>query len=393
MLKEAYQLAHRSSHSLPFLNDSENRHDIARKTIGNIIEPHPKALDVLRKIAREFQEPITDTRLHTPLANSQLQLENPFMVAPGLDKDGKIVRSLSALGASAVEIGAVLLRPQNGNPRPRLYEPTPKTLINAMGFNSEGVISVKRNLERYKNDPILIGVNLGLNKIVLQNKERFPQKLYPLLLAWTVEISYDHADYFVINVSSPNTPGLRDLQEEGFLTDAVGAIHEAMRKRGKTKPLYIKLAPDLDPRGTEKVVRVIEDQNLSGAICSNTTINKKIKASLGEKWVNVPGGVSGSHPDYQDLVLRQIALIYKLTNGQKDILACGGLDSLGAVLSASRAGANAFQLLTPLTREYPGPFTINLLKRQTVGWMDKLGVKHLDQIRGIGRSIYPLSIF
>lgn len=384
MFKEAYRFGHLAASHLPYLNDPERRHDIVVDLVHNLLEPNPRALAILEGYFTEGEGRVQDGRLRTSLASGQLLVENPFMVAAGLDKDGKMVLALYTLGASLIEVGSVLFRPQKGNSRPRLHEPTPKTLINAMGFNSEGVFAVREYLKRYKDSDIPIGINIGLNKIALQDQERFPEKLYPYLFAWVAELLCDQASYFVINVSSPNTPGLRGLlQEEGFLNDVIWAMQEVMRKKGVCKPLYIKLSPDLDPQGTEKVGGVILRHKLAGAICSNTTVNSEIKADLGQQWVDVKGGVSGANPMYRSLVLRQIAQVYRLTQGSVDIIACGGLDGFEPVVNAAYAGANAFQLLTPLTRRKPGPFVFHNLIRDSISWMDRVGIKNFNAIRGL----------
>lgn len=386
MYKEAYWIGHYAASHLPVIQDPETRHNLALTVAHNLIEPNPAALKILEDYFTEGRGRPKDKRLKTPLANGALVLDTPFMVAPGLDKDGQMVLALHTLGASAIEIGSVLLRAQPGNPRPRLHEPTPETLINAMGFNSAGLIAVKKNLQRYKNLGIPIGTNIGLNKIVLQDKESFPEAIYPDLLAWVAEILYDESSYLVINVSSPNTPGLRDLQEENFLSRAVERVYAVMDKKGEHKPLYIKLSPDLDCTGTEKVVGVILKYKLAGAICSNTTVNREVKAGLGSRWIDVKGGVSGAHPGYRKLVLDQISMVYRLTNGSIDIIACGGIDSLPAVLRAAGAGANAFQILTPATRCRPGPFVYSELASDTLAWTEKEG-KTLTEIRGIDAKV------
>lgn len=383
MFKEVYRGGYWGVSHLPKLNDPETRHNIIRDIGRGFIEKHPLALRALEAYFSEGRGRLIDQRLNASFANGKLTLENPFFVAAGIDKDGEIAQVLYRLGPGAVEIGSVLFRPQAGNPCPRLYDSSPETLINAMGFNSKGVFAVKDCLKRYKECGIPIGVNIGLNKIVLQDKERFAGKLYPLLFAWVAELLFDKASYFVINVSSPNTPGLRDLQEEGFLTDAIQTIYEVMERKGKYKPLYIKLSPDLDPYATEEVAMVILQHKLAGAICSNTTINREVKADLGPQWVDVKGGVSGAHPTYQRLVLRQIAQLYQLTQGSIDIIACGGLDGIEPVVNAAYAGANGFQLLTPLTRRKPGPFAFHDLVRDSIAWMDKAGVNSFTAIRGV----------
>lgn len=386
MRKELYRIGHYAASHLPVINDPETRHCLTLKLAHELIEPNPTALKILEYYFTEGRGRPKDERLKTPLANGKISLDTPFMVAAGLDKDGEMVLALHALGASAIEIGSVLLRPQPGNPRPRLYEPTPETLINAMGFNSAGVTAVKRNLQRYKNLGIPIGTNIGLNKIVLQDKKRFPEATYSDLFAWVTNILYDESSYLVINVSSPNTPGLRDLHEENFLTRAVERIYAVMDKKGERKPLYIKFPPDLDCRGTEKAVGVILKYKLAGAICSNTTVNHKVKANLGSRWIDVKGGVSGANLKYQELVLRQIAQVYRLTGGSIDIIACGGIDSLPAVLRAARAGANAFQILTPATRRRPGPFVYSDLAYDALSWMERKG-RTLAEIRGIDAKV------
>lgn len=392
MQKELYKKGHRLASQ--FL-DPETRHNLVIDLTHRLIEPNPVALQVVEYLLAEGKGRLKDSRLHTTLAKGALRLDNPVIVAAGLDKNGKIAHTLYKAGAGAVEVGSVLYLPQPGNPKPRLHEPPSangfSSLINSMGFNSDGVLrlspdqkpTIKENLARYDGSGIIVGINIGLNKRVLQDKIRFPAGIYPDLYAYTAGLLYQEASYFVINVSSPNTPGLRDLQEEHFLTDAIDRIYGVMDKKGGRKPIYIKLSPDLEVRGIEKVINVVESKKISGVICSNTTINQEIKAGFGPRWAKTPGGVSGSHPAYRRLVLKQTALVYEMTQGDIDIIVAGGIHDLQSLIESALAGGNAFEALTALTRSVPGPFLLSDINVKLLDWMSSQGLKNLSQIRGL----------
>jgi dihydroorotate dehydrogenase len=198
---------------------------------------------------------------------------NPLGLAAGFDKDGKLTTILPALGFGFLEIGSVTLEPQSGNPRPRLFRvPESRALINRMGFNSEGASMVAARLASQPHPDVPVGINLGLNK------GTDPAKA-PGNYARTFGILAEHGDYFVINVSSPNTPGLRDLQKVGDLTAILEAVQEANPSR---KPVLVKLAPDLAGEDFAAAIGIAE-KLAQGLVISNTTIARD---GVDVKWSN-----------------------------------------------------------------------------------------------------------
>lgn len=273
-----------------------------------------------------------------------LRFPNPVGLAAGFDKDGRLASLLPALGFGFIEIGSVTLEPQPGNPRPRLFRlPEERALLNRMGFNSAGARETARILAAAPRPSVPLGVNLGLNKGVAASQA-------PAQYARTFSILKEHGDYFVVNVSSPNTPGLRALQAPAELVAVLGAVREANTAR---KPLLVKLAPDLHDDDVEAAVRAA-DPLADGFVVSNTTVSRE---GLDARWKGEAGGVSGA-----PLKARALALLRKtraLT--AKPLVAAGGVETAADALERLRAGASLVQLYTGLV--YGGPGTVNRILR------------------------------
>lgn len=273
-----------------------------------------------------------------------LRFPNPVGLAAGFDKDGRLATILPALGLGFIEIGSVTLDPQPGNPRPRLFRlPEERGLLNRLGFNSAGARQVARELAARPRPSVPLGVNLGLNKGV-------PASQAPAHYARAFHILQEHGDYFVINVSSPNTPGLRALQAPAELVAILGAVREADR-RGK--PLLLKLAPDLHDDDLEAAVRAA-DSFVDGFVVANTTLSRD---GLDARWEGEAGGVSGA-----PLKARALALLKKVkTLTDKPLVAVGGVETAADALERLRAGAALVQLYTGLI--YGGPATVKRILR------------------------------
>lgn len=384
MFKEAYRLGHwAASHS--FLRDPEKRHNLSVDALY-LIEEKPFLLKTLEFYFSEGKGKFEDERLKTELAGGRLTLPNPVIVGPGVDKNGRIVRALATVGAGGIEAGTFLYLNYAGNPPPRLWVPKPGILNNWMGFNNDGVVhrgapdkNAKTYLSRYEKDDIVLGVNVGISNEIIQN---YPKALWPKIFGYTVACLYNEGDYFVINVSSPNTVGLRKLQDKEYLVDIIQAIWEVMDAKGGRKPLYVKLSPDLTLHAVDDVIKIVLENGLAGTISANTTIDFRIKGSLGMQWTEIPGGVSGDHPHYRKLARRQLRHIYKQTKGSIDTIGVGAINSFKTGLERIMDGANAIQVVTCLTQAEPGPFFMNSFNRKLVWWMEKHGVKSISEIRG-----------
>lgn len=314
---------------------------------------------------------VRDPRLRCSLAG--IELENPLLLAAGWDKAGRAVRALHAMGFAGVEVGTVVPKPQPGNPRPRQWVIAPGVAINALGFNSPGMEAVAHNLERYRSDGVPIGINLGKNREVAESDA-------PRDYSTVARRLYRYADYFTINVSSPNTPGLRNLQDKGLLTEIVQAVLAVEDECGGRKPLFVKIAPELEFDAVNDVIDVALTNKIAGLIASNTTNRAELKARYGERWRDTPGGLSGDDPHYRKLANEQTAHIFRQTKGALTIIGVGGIKDGETAVERLRAGASALQLLTAMRGE--GPRVANNINRGIVQWMDRHGVKSIRELVG-----------
>ncbi len=268
-----------------------------------------------------------------------LRFPNPVGLAAGFDKDGRLASLLPALGFGFLEIGSVTLEPQPGNPRPRLFRlPVERAIVNRMGFNSAGAREVARILASRPRTSVPLGINLGLNKGV-------PASEAPAQYARTFHVLREHGDYFVVNVSSPNTPGLRSLQGPQELVAILGSVREANPAR---KPLLVKLSPDLNEEDLAATVRAA-DALVDGFVVSNTTVSRD---GVDARWKSEAGGLSGA-----PLKTRALTLLKTMkTLTAKPLVAVGGIETAADALERLRAGASLVQLYTGLV--YGGPRTV-----------------------------------
>lgn len=293
-----------------------------------------------------------DERLRVRVAG--LDLENPLILAAGFDKDGRVVEAMHALGFASVVVGTVMEQPQPGHPWPTIFRPAQGVLLNRMGFPSLGIDQVMRNLTRYGKRTYPLGVSVAASSSpeVIRRLERV-------------------ADYLVINASSPNTMGLRDLQGEALLREVVQKLKSPL-------PTLIKVAPDLSWRVLDGIIRVVVEENLAGIVATNTTTNPKIKASLGGNWADVAGGVSGTPLFRRSNEI--IRYIYQEAGGCIEIMGVGGVSDLDTLLAKIRAGASAVKLLTGLV--YKGPGLPSQLNEELLGFMERYGVRNLAELVG-----------
>jgi dihydroorotate dehydrogenase len=304
---------------------------------------HGLGLSALDLAYRTGTTPLMGRRIDPLPTNAfGLSFPNPVGLAAGLDKNGEHIDALLALGFGFVEIGTITPRPQAGNPKPRLFRlPDHQAIINRMGFNNLGVDALVRNVERAKRRSGLLGINIGKNKDT-PNEQAFDdyqhclQKVYPL------------ADYITVNISSPNTAGLRELQEETALRQLISQLRESQEslaaKHGKRVPMLVKVAPDLSDRDIDAAARVLGELNVDGVIATNTTIDRS--AVAGDPRANEAGGLSGAPLLGQStLVLRRLRA--RLPESMP-LIGVGGIQSGADAVAKMAAGAALVQCYSGL---------------------------------------------
>ena len=282
---------------------------------------------------RPADDPVLATRVG-PLA-----LGNPVGLAAGLDKNGEALRGLWGMGFGAVECGSVTPLPQAGNPRPRLFRLSEdRGVINRMGFNNDGLEAFARRLEGRPREAV-IGANLGANK---DSEDRVADYVTGLKRLAGL------ADYFTVNISSPNTPGLRALQDPAALADLLGRIQEARPADGA--PVFLKIAPDLSPEEIAEVVEAALDFGIDALIVSNTTLARP--ATLKSRFRDEAGGLSGAPliPGAR----AALSAAAEASKGRLPLISAGGIDSGEEAYARIRAGACAVQLYSALVYSGPG---------------------------------------
>ena len=275
-----------------------------------------------------------------------LSFANPVGLAAGLDKNGAHIDALAALGFGFIEIGTITPRAQTGNPKPRMWRlPEHRAVINRLGFNNEGVDALVRNVERARYNGVL-GINIGKNKDT-PNERATEDYLFCL------ERVYARASYITVNISSPNTQGLRDLQEEETLRRFVGTLREAQERlagqHGTRKPMLLKIAPDLSEADLDGIAQVLLTARIDGVICTNTTIDRS--AIAGATHAEEAGGLSGK-PLFEKAtsVLRGMA---KRFGAKIPLVGVGGILSGADAAAKMAAGANLVQFYSGMV--YRGP--------------------------------------
>jgi dihydroorotate dehydrogenase len=284
-----------------------------------------------------------------------LLFKNPVGIAAGFDKNACYLDELEALGFGFIEIGTVTPRPQAGNEKPRLFRlPKDKAIINRMGFNNDGVQTVAKRLKewkqkkaQYKNkDCPIIGGNIGKNKVT-PNDEAW--KDYDTCFR---EL-FDGVDYFVVNVSSPNTPGLRELQEKDALHKILSHLQTINLQQPRQKPLLLKIAPDLSWEQIDDVIELAMEIKLDGLVATNTTVSRADLRTGQSKIENIgPGGLSGLPLKSRSTEI--VRYIHQKTNGQMPVIASGGIFTAEDAKEKLKAGASLIQVWTGFIYEGPG---------------------------------------
>ena len=324
---------------LLFLLDAETAHYFSFSSIKFLSK-----LGLSRFFRKAFV--LEDPRLERELFG--LKFKNPVGLAAGFDKDAQLFNELSDFGFGFVEIGTLTPKPQEGNPKKRLFRlPEDKALINRMGFNNKGVFDALESLKNNRN--VLLGGNIGKNKTT-DNKNAVKDYLI------CFDLLFEYVDYFAVNVSSPNTPGLRELQDKRPLKEILKKLKRentklAQKFQVKEKPILLKIAPDLTNLQLLDVISIVQTTQIDGVIATNTTINRKgLKTHL--ILAEEKGGLSG-----KPLAQRSTEVIRFLSEQSKKafpIIGVGGIHSEEDALEKLDAGADLLQLYTGFVYEGPG---------------------------------------
>ncbi len=283
-----------------------------------------------------------------------MKATNPIGLAAGFDKDGTWLNVLKYLGFGHIELGTVTKRPQPGNPKPRLFRLIKdRSIINRMGFNNQGVDALVERLKQFdKPEGFIVGGNIGKNKDSVDG-----QILSDYLYCF--QALFDYVDYFTINVSSPNTPGLRALQDKEPLDALLSAIQTENTKRSKPKPLFLKIAPDLSKEALDDILKVVEANHFSGIIISNTTIDRP--DFLIEKYLSKEnGGLSGEALHLKSMEVLQY--LKSKADSKIQLIGVGGIMNPKDAVERINAGAQWIQIYTGMI--YEGPWFIKKIKRR-----------------------------
>lgn len=271
---------------------------------------------------------------------------NPVGLAAGFDKDAKLIDELAAFGFGFIEIGTLTPKPQPGNDKPRLFRlPEDKALINRMGFNNEGVQDAVSRLKKRKSK-VIVGGNIGKNKIT-PNQSAFED------YNTCFETLYPYVDYFVLNVSSPNTPGLRELQEKEPLRKLLSDVITLSRTKPVYKPVLLKIAPDLNEAQLNDVVQILQETKADGVIATNTTISREGLLTKGETIEKIGmGGLSGKPLTHR--ATEVISFLRQALGKDFPIIGVGGIMTAHDALEKLKAGADLIQIYTGFIYEGPG---------------------------------------
>ncbi len=340
---------------LLFRMQAENAHRLVTKGLDIAT-----ALPGSRHLASRwtFSDPI----LHTNLCG--LDLTNPVGLAAGFDKDGRHVRGMAALGFGFLELGTVTPQPQPGNEQPRLFRlAADRALINRMGFNNAGAAALAQRLKTTAH-PVPLGINIGKNKLT-------PNESAAADYVECLRLLGPYADYIVVNISSPNTPGLRELSRREPLEALLQAIQAERAALSRTlgraaPPLFVKLSPDEDGGGLDAALGATLATGVDGLITTNTTVSR---VNLRSAQQHETGGLSGA--PLHDRALSTLRYLYAATSGTLPIIGVGGIESGQAAYARIRAGASAVQIYTGLV--YGGPRLVSAINRDLAALLRRDG--------------------
>jgi dihydroorotate dehydrogenase len=275
-----------------------------------------------------------------------IRFPNPVGLAAGFDKDAKYTDALACLGFGFIEVGTVTPKAQPGNPQPRLFRlPADRALINRMGFNNDGAAAAAERLKK-RTEKIIIGGNIGKNKIT-------PNEDAMLDYEASFRELYDVVDYFVVNVSSPNTPGLRELQEKEPLMKILNRLQQLDNELGKNKPILLKIAPDLTDAQIDDIIEIVNTTGIQGIVATNTTISRENLTTTETEVDTIgAGGLSGGPLTQSSTEV--IRYIHSKSKGNIPIIAVGGIFTADDAMEKLKAGASLVQVYTGFIYEGPG---------------------------------------
>lgn len=324
--------------SILFLFDPEKIHYFTMAVISAIF----KIPFVASMVKRYYN--VNDTKLERKLFG--LTFKNPVGLGAGFDKNARWIDELGAFGFGFVEIGTLTPKPQPGNEKPRLFRlPKDSSLVNRMGFNNDGVESAITRLKK-RNKNIIVGGNIGKNKIT-PNENALDDYII------CFESLFDYVDYFVVNVSSPNTPNLRELQEKEPLTKLLASLQGRNKARSKPKPILLKIAPDLTDSQLDDIIEIVATTQIDGIIATNTTISRENLVTPKDEIEKIgAGGLSGKVLSRR--ATEVIRYLHQKSGGKFPIIGVGGIMSVEDAIEKINAGASLIQLYTGYIYEGPG---------------------------------------
>ncbi len=337
-----------------FSLDPEVAHDLAIKSLKLNLLP--------KSIFRVNEEELLETNLLNE------KISNPIGLAAGFDKSAEVYNSLFKLGYGFIEVGTVTPKRQLGNPKPRIFRlEKDQALINRLGFNNNGseIIS-KRIADNLPNG--FLGINIGPNKDT-KNKE---EDYYICLSRLS-----SHAGYITINISSPNTEGLRNFHDQKELEKLLNGINKIKKDKNISKPIVVKLSPDISDNEISKIIELILKFKIDGIVISNTTDSNR--DNLSDEKKSESGGLSGK--PLRDISTNLIKKFYNETRGKIQIIGVGGVDSGQAAFDKITAGANAVQLYTGMV--YKGPGVVKDMKKELITILKKENLKNISAAIGI----------
>jgi dihydroorotate dehydrogenase len=315
-----------------FKSDPEEIHHFTFSSVRRLFKV-PGSKNIIKKLYQ-----VNDTRLEREVFG--LKFKNPVGLAAGFDKDAKLYKELSHFGFGFIEIGTVTPKPQPGNPKKRLFRlKEDQAIINRMGFNNGGVAEAVVRLQKNKN--VLIGGNIGKNKVTPND-----EAVNDYILCFNALFSV--VDYFVVNVSSPNTPGLRELQDKEPLTKLLATLQDLNAQKEKRKPILLKIAPDLTKDQLLDIIDIVATTKIDGVIATNTTISRDGLTSVNKEET---GGLSGKPLTKRSTEV--IRFLSERSNKAFPIIGVGGIHSAQDALEKIEAGASLVQLYTGFIYEGP----------------------------------------
>lgn len=347
-------LSYQTIKSLLFRLNPETAHSLTG--LGLKAAPYAPFIAQYFKNRYFIQSPILKQTLF------ETTFENPVGLAAGFDKNGEYIKAMPSLGFGFTEIGTITPKPQAGNPRPRLFRlKEVRSIQNAMGFNNRGAAFMLNQLNKVKDFNYPIGINIGKNKLTLEEEALNDYKTL-------LETFKNSGDYIVINISSPNTPGLRDLQNEKFITDLF-----TMAKEITTQPIFLKIAPDMEAKDAINLCNSAVNAGAAGIIATNTTIDYSITAHAKDF-----GGISGAL--VREKSYKLFRAIGEALHDKTILVSVGGIETAQDAYRRVKAGASLIQVYSMLV--YNGPIMIKEINEGLIQLLKADGYTHISQAIG-----------